>query len=44
MTITAPAGFEAAGIAAGIKRSGALDLAVIVNRGPSNAAAGGWRG
>ena len=39
MTVTAPAGFEAAGIAAGIKRSGALDLAVIVNRGPSNAAA-----
>jgi glutamate N-acetyltransferase/amino-acid N-acetyltransferase len=39
VTVTAPAGFEAAGIAAGIKRSGALDLAVIVNRGPSNAAA-----
>ncbi|NUT59264.1 MAG: bifunctional glutamate N-acetyltransferase/amino-acid acetyltransferase ArgJ [Agromyces sp.] len=39
MTVTAPAGFEAAGIAAGIKRSGALDLAVIVNRGPSSAAA-----
>ena len=39
MTVTAPAGFEAAGIAAGIKRSGALDLAVIVNRGPSNASA-----
>jgi len=39
VTVTAPAGFEAAGIAAGIKRSGSLDLAVIVNRGPSNAAA-----
>lgn len=39
MTVTAPAGFEAAGIAAGIKRSGALDLALIVNRGPSDAAA-----
>ncbi|KQM83821.1 bifunctional glutamate N-acetyltransferase/amino-acid acetyltransferase ArgJ [Agromyces sp. Leaf222] len=39
MTVTAPAGFEAAGIAAGIKRSGALDLALIVNRGPSAAAA-----
>lgn len=39
MTVTAPAGFEAAGIAAGIKRSGALDLALIVNRGPSHAAA-----
>ncbi len=39
MTVTVPAGFEAAGIAAGLKRSGALDLAVVVNRGPSNAAA-----
>ncbi|HEY6801382.1 MAG TPA: bifunctional glutamate N-acetyltransferase/amino-acid acetyltransferase ArgJ [Agromyces sp.] len=39
MTVTAPAGFEAAGIAAGIKRTGALDLAVVVNRGPSFAGA-----
>lgn len=39
MTVTAPAGFEAAGVAAGIKRSGALDLAVVVNRGPSQQAA-----
>jgi glutamate N-acetyltransferase/amino-acid N-acetyltransferase len=39
VTVTVPAGFEAAGIAAGLKRSGALDLAVVVNRGPSNAAA-----
>ncbi|MDQ0575025.1 bifunctional glutamate N-acetyltransferase/amino-acid acetyltransferase ArgJ [Agromyces albus] len=39
MTVTTPAGFEAAGIAAGIKRSGALDLALIVNRGPSQSAA-----
>jgi len=39
VTVTSPAGFDAAGIAAGIKRSGALDLAVIVNRGPSAAAA-----
>jgi glutamate N-acetyltransferase/amino-acid N-acetyltransferase len=39
VTVTAPAGFEAAGVAAGIKRSGALDLAVVVNRGPSSAAA-----
>ncbi|WP_353809565.1 bifunctional glutamate N-acetyltransferase/amino-acid acetyltransferase ArgJ [Agromyces sp. SYSU T00194] len=38
MTVTAPAGFEAAGIAAGIKRTGALDLALVVNRGPSTAA------
>ncbi|WP_308799938.1 bifunctional glutamate N-acetyltransferase/amino-acid acetyltransferase ArgJ [Agromyces silvae] len=39
MTVTAPAGFDAAGIAAGLKRSGALDLAVVVNRGPLLAAA-----
>ncbi|BDZ66116.1 bifunctional glutamate N-acetyltransferase/amino-acid acetyltransferase ArgJ [Agromyces mangrovi Wang et al. 2018] len=39
MTVTAAAGFEAAGIAAGIKRTGALDLALIVNRGPRDAAA-----
>ncbi|MFF2496351.1 bifunctional glutamate N-acetyltransferase/amino-acid acetyltransferase ArgJ [Agromyces sp. NPDC058064] len=39
MTVTAPSGFEAAGIAAGIKRTGALDLALIVNRGPSQHAA-----
>jgi len=39
VTVTAPAGFEAAGIAAGIKRSGALDLAVVVNRGPAQQAA-----
>ncbi len=39
MTVTAPAGFDAAGVAAGIKRSGTLDLALVVNRGPSNAAA-----
>ena len=39
MSVTAPAGFDAAGVAAGIKRSGALDLALIVNRGPSQHAA-----
>ncbi|MGR2754043.1 bifunctional glutamate N-acetyltransferase/amino-acid acetyltransferase ArgJ [Agromyces arachidis] len=39
MSITAPAGFEAAGIAAGIKRTGALDLALVVNRGPQQHAA-----
>jgi len=39
VTVTAPAGFEAAGIAAGIKRTGALDLALVVNRGPSQQAA-----
>ncbi|MBV9313810.1 MAG: bifunctional glutamate N-acetyltransferase/amino-acid acetyltransferase ArgJ [Pseudonocardia sp.] len=40
MTITAPAGFRAAGVAAGIKDSGALDLALVVNDGPDQHAAG----
>ncbi|MDX2025953.1 bifunctional ornithine acetyltransferase/N-acetylglutamate synthase, partial [Microcella sp.] len=39
MTVTAPAGFDAAGVAAGLKSSGAADLALVVNRGPSRAAA-----
>jgi glutamate N-acetyltransferase/amino-acid N-acetyltransferase len=39
VSVTAPAGFEAAGIAAGIKRTGALDLALVVNRGPRQAGA-----
>ena len=38
--VTAPAGFRAAGIAAGIKRSGARDLALVFNEGPDYAAAG----
>ncbi|MCV7342889.1 bifunctional glutamate N-acetyltransferase/amino-acid acetyltransferase ArgJ [Mycolicibacterium rhodesiae] len=38
--ITAPAGFRATGIAAGIKKSGALDLALVLNEGPDYAAAG----
>jgi glutamate N-acetyltransferase/amino-acid N-acetyltransferase len=38
--VTTPTGFEASGVAAGLKASGALDLAVVVNRGPlQNAAA-----
>ncbi|MFI6512833.1 bifunctional glutamate N-acetyltransferase/amino-acid acetyltransferase ArgJ [Streptosporangium sp. NPDC050855] len=40
MSVTAPLGFRAAGIAAGIKAGGARDLALIVNDGPSRAAAG----
>lgn len=39
MTVTAAAGFEAASVAAGLKSTGALDLAVLVNRGPSSAGA-----
>lgn len=40
MTVTGPNGFRAAGVAAGIKASGALDLALVVNDGPEQAAAG----
>jgi glutamate N-acetyltransferase / amino-acid N-acetyltransferase len=35
MSVTHPAGFEAAGVAAGLKSTGAPDLALVVNRGPS---------
>jgi glutamate N-acetyltransferase / amino-acid N-acetyltransferase len=38
--VTAPAGFRATGVAAGIKVSGALDLALVFNEGPDYAAAG----
>jgi glutamate N-acetyltransferase/amino-acid N-acetyltransferase len=38
--VTAPSGFRATGIAAGIKASGALDLALVLNEGPDYAAAG----
>src|SRR6516225_4240797 len=38
--VTAPAGFRAAGIAAGIKASGARDLALVFNEGPDYAASG----
>jgi glutamate N-acetyltransferase / amino-acid N-acetyltransferase len=40
MTVTAPLGFRAAGVAAGIKESGHRDVAVVINDGPSAAAAG----
>ena len=40
MSVTAPLGFRAAGVAAGLKPSGARDVAVVVNDGPSRAAAG----
>ncbi|GAA3240349.1 bifunctional glutamate N-acetyltransferase/amino-acid acetyltransferase ArgJ [Actinocorallia longicatena] len=39
MSVTAPLGFRAAGIAAGIKENGNRDLALVVNEGPSRAAA-----
>ncbi|HZQ31992.1 MAG TPA: bifunctional glutamate N-acetyltransferase/amino-acid acetyltransferase ArgJ [Mycobacterium sp.] len=38
--VTAPAGFRAAGISAGIKASGEPDLALVFNEGPDYAAAG----
>jgi len=39
MSVTAARGFTASGIAAGIKASGAKDLALVVNNGPSDVAA-----
>lgn len=40
MTVTHAQGFEAAGVAVGLKASGTADLALVVNRGPlQNAAA-----
>jgi len=40
LSVTAPLGFRAAGVAAGLKTTGARDVAVVVNDGPSRAAAG----
>ncbi len=40
MSVTAAAGFRAAGVVAGLKASGAPDVALVVNDGPSTAAAG----
>jgi len=34
VTVTAPQGFEAAGVAVGLKSTGKPDVAVVVNRGP----------
>ncbi|MCU1604737.1 MAG: argJ, partial [Modestobacter sp.] len=39
MSTTAPKGFRAAGVAAGLKSSGAQDVALVVNDGPQDAAA-----
>jgi glutamate N-acetyltransferase / amino-acid N-acetyltransferase len=44
MTVTAPRGFRAAGVAAGLKSSGGADVAVVVNDGPTAAAAGVFTG
>ncbi|MFC4533483.1 bifunctional glutamate N-acetyltransferase/amino-acid acetyltransferase ArgJ [Sphaerisporangium dianthi] len=40
MSVTAPLGFRAAGVAAGLKSRDARDVALVVNDGPSRAAAG----
>ena len=40
MSVTAAAGFMAAGVTAGLKRSGQPDLALVVNTGPEFVAAG----
>ena len=39
MSVTAPLGFRAAGVAAGLKQSGQPDVAVVLNDGPSRSAA-----
>lgn len=44
MTVTAPAGFRAAGVAAGLRTGDGPDVALVVNDGPSQAAAGAFTG
>jgi glutamate N-acetyltransferase/amino-acid N-acetyltransferase len=39
MSVTAPVGFRAAGVAAGLRASGGPDVALVVNDGPSDTAA-----
>src|SRR6202167_6336587 len=39
MSVTAPLGFRAAGVVAGLKTSGERDVAVVINDGPCRAAA-----
>ena len=39
MSVVAAQGFRAAGVAAGLKSSGGLDVALVVNDGPRDAAA-----
>ena len=40
MSVTAPHGFRAAGVSAGLKSSGLLDVALVVNDGPAPTGAG----
>lgn len=44
MSVTAPAGFRAAGVTAGLKASGRPDVALVVNDGPLHHAAGVFTG
>ncbi len=44
MSVTAARGFRAAGVSAGLKASGAPDVAIVVNDGPSQVAAGVFTG
>jgi len=44
VTITAPQGFRAAGVTAGLKASGKPGLALVVNDGPDSTAAGVFNG
>ncbi|HEU0257412.1 MAG TPA: bifunctional glutamate N-acetyltransferase/amino-acid acetyltransferase ArgJ [Microbacteriaceae bacterium] len=44
MSVTAAAGFSAAAVVAGLKESGGLDVALVVNSGPSHAAAAVFTG
>ncbi len=44
MSVTAAAGFRAAGVAAGLKSVGMLDVAVLVNDGPARSAAAVFTG
>jgi glutamate N-acetyltransferase/amino-acid N-acetyltransferase len=39
LSVTAPLGFRAAGVAAGLKQTGQPDVAVVLNEGPSRSAA-----
>jgi glutamate N-acetyltransferase / amino-acid N-acetyltransferase len=44
VSVTSPRGFRAAGVAAGLKESGCPDVALVLNDGPSFAAAGVFTG
>jgi glutamate N-acetyltransferase/amino-acid N-acetyltransferase len=44
LSVTAPLGFRAAGVAAGLKQTGQPDVAVVLNDGPSRSAAAVFTG